>query len=104
MDGRYEEVYYDKEFETLINFELANPNWEAIFIEYPTEILLIEKTSVVYKVLKEYPLWKLVYEGPVCGVFVMAKDVRFSYILPTTDIDYYKKTAFDNMGKFSNKQ
>ena len=104
MDGRYEEVYYDREFENLLNFEMAKPNWEKIFIDYPTNILMIEKNVHVYKTLKNHPIWRLVYEGPICGVFVKAKDVKKNYILPSEDVNYYKRTAFENMGNFGSKK
>ena len=102
MDGRYEEVYYDREFENLINYERNMPGWEKIYLDYPTDILMPEKNAPIYKVLKTHKDWKLIYEGPMCGIFVKAKNAKKNYILPTTDISYYYQTAFTHFGKFSN--
>lgn len=101
MDGRYEEVYYDREFEQLMDYERALPNWQNIYLDYPTDILMPERNVPVYNVLKEHPDWKLVYEGPMCGIFVKSNAAKKDYLLPTTDINYYYQTAFTNMGKFS---
>lgn len=101
MDGRYEEVYYDREFEALMNYERVLPDWENVLTLYPTEILMPEINLPVFKELKNHPDWKLIYQGPVCGIFVKKKDARKNYIMPTTDINYYYETAFTNLGKFS---
>ncbi len=100
MDGRYEEVYYNKEFETLLDYEIANPNWEDIWIKYPTDILMPVKTTPAYNRILQHPDWKLVYEGEVCGVFLKRNQIKNKFKKPPTDIKYYQKTAFDNFGKF----
>ena len=52
MDGRYEEVYNDKEFDVLMNYELAEENWEDIVNNYKTDILMPRKEIDIYRVLK----------------------------------------------------
>ncbi len=102
MDGRYEEVYNDEEFNKLIDYELNNSNWKDVYLLYPTDILMPEKTIPVYTTLKESEEWDLVYEGPVCGVFLKKENnTKKNYKLPTDSLKYYQKTAFDNNGEFS---
>ena len=103
MDGRYEEVYYDNEFDCLIDYELAKPTWKLVYLAYPTDIIMTEKTTPVYEKLQKSEVWKLVYEGPVSGVFVMKKDAKSNYKMPSEDITYYQKTTFENNGEFGKK-
>ena len=99
MDGRYEEVYNDEEFNNLMDYELVNDNWDVVLRKYPTEILMPSKQVPVYEHLLKQPDWVLVYEGDVCGVFLKSNRLK-SFIYPTKDIKYYQKTAFENFGKF----
>ena len=101
MDGRYEEVYNDKEFLTLRNFELVETDWQNLFTNYPTEILMPRKNSDVYIVLKSTPEWIHVFDGRICGIFVKKGMEKFSYYQPEYDISYYRKTMFKH-GDFTN--
>lgn len=100
MDGRYEEVYYDREFDNLMNFEKIENDWQAVLRDYPTEILLIQKTIPVYPTLKKLSDWVKIYEGNLCGVFIKKKNLKKNYKLPSNDIDYYRKNEFVNKGYF----
>ena len=101
MDGRYEEVYNDKEFEVLRNYELAEENWEDIINNYDTDILMPLKEVEIYDVLKNNPNWVLVFEGRLCGIFVKKGNEKSGYIYPEKKLSYYKKTLF-NSGAFGN--
>lgn len=97
MDGRYEEVYYDEELQAMLDYELVNRNWDDILYNYPTEILMPDKTVPVYNHLLKNKDWKLIYEGQVCGVFVRKDKVRKTYKQPDDRLNYYQKTAFDKI-------
>ena len=97
MDGRYEEVYNDKEFLTLRDYELAENNWRDIINNYQTEILMPLKSIEVYEVLQQDSDWVQIYEGNVCGIFIKKGSEKTSYIEPNHDIDYYKRTMFDSV-------
>lgn len=97
MDGRYEEVYYDREFEKLMKYELAESGWDEILNEYPTDILMPDKTVPVYSFIQKNPDWTEIFEGPVCGVFVKRNAAKKNYIIPTNDLRYYQKTAFEKL-------
>lgn len=103
MDGRYEECYYDREFDKLIAFVAAEENWEQAITDYPTQILMPEKTTKIYEFLKSRPEWKLVFEGPCCGVFLPARIAKKDYKLPSKDLRYYEKILFKTNGEFSKK-
>lgn len=94
MDGRYEEVYNDKEFLQLRDYELGEPNWDGIVKDYPTEILMPYKYLEVYPIIKSDPNWRLIYEGELCGIFVKKGLVKNSYELPDKDILYYRENIF----------
>ena len=100
MDGRYEEVYYDEMVPLLKKFFLVNPGWDEVLKKYPPEIMILEKYYPVYDALKNSDDWKLVFEGEVFGVFVLAKNAKAQYNIPTNDINYYKDTLFDTDIKF----
>lgn len=99
MDGRYEEVYYDREFDKLMKYELVEEGWDEVLNEYPTEILMPDKTVPVYEVLQKHPDWKEIFEGSVCGVFVRKEAAKKNYIIPPNTIDYYQETAFERVEK-----
>lgn len=94
MDGRYEEVYNDKEFDVLMNYELAEENWEDIVNNYKTDILMPRKEIDIYRVLKNNPNWVHIFDGRMCGIFVKKGYEKFSYFEPEYNVDYYKKTVF----------
>ncbi len=101
MDGRYEEVYNDEEFETLRAYELVEKNWQDIINKYPTDILMPRKRNDIYSVLKQDPNWVLIFDGKNCGIFVKKGKEKFSYFEPEYNIDYYRKTMFKH-GDFTN--
>ena len=72
MDGRYEEVYNDKEFFDLIKYEKAeDPDWDILTKIYDVDILMPEKDTLVYKKLQEKDSnWVKIYEGFCCAIFV----------------------------------
>lgn len=95
MDGRYEEVYNNKEFLTLRDYELAEENWRDIVTNYPTEILMPLKTVDIYKVLKKDSDWVEIFEGNLCGIFIKKDTKKIHYELaPTEDINYYREKMF----------
>ena len=100
MDGRYEEVYYDWTLEKLAKFELAEDNWDDILKEYPADVLMINKGVLVYSVLKNHKDWVVIFEGPVCGVFVRKENAKKDYLQPSDNLKYYQDSHFDSNGKF----
>ena len=94
LDGRYEEVYSDKEFNTMRNYELGEDNWKDIINNYNTQILMPSKQTKAYLLLQNEKDWIHIYDGILCGIFVKKDNVKQSYIEPEHDLNYYKKTMF----------
>lgn len=94
MDGRFEEVYNDKEYMVLKDFNLAEINWRDITTKYDTDILMPEKYLDIYPVLKNAPDWVLIYEGNLCGIFIRKEFVKKEYKMPSYDINYYRRNLF----------
>lgn len=102
MDGRYEEVYGEKVFNDLMNFELIKPNWDNVLKDYPTYIIMPEKNNPIYKHLKKEPNWEEVYTGNICGIFLpkKRKNHKPPFKQPSTNIKYYQEHEFDKLGEF----
>lgn len=101
MDGRYEEVYYDKEFDNLMHFERGDKTWDTVLKEYPTEILILEKDSHCYNYFKNIPTWTKIYEGHSAAIYIKKNKKRNNYLKPSENIKFYQRTAFDKIGQFS---
>jgi hypothetical protein len=95
MDGRYEEVYYDREFENLVNFENLNENWKDLLKLYPNEIIMFDKKAPANEFLMKDNNWNLIYVGPLCSIFVKSNSAKKNYIEPSNNITYYERTFFE---------
>jgi len=105
MDGRYEEVYHNREFDALMNYELINPNWDDILRYYPTQILMPEKNSLISSHLEKQPQWEKVYAGDICNIFLPKKRKKYkTFEKPTEDLEYYKNTEFDKLSRFGEQK
>ena len=99
MDGRYEEVYNEREFLNLGGYELGEKGWEIIYKNYPTDILMPDRQLEIYKILEKSKDWVKVYEGSVCGIFLKKENVKKAYKKPTNDIKYYTENEFRRIDK-----
>jgi len=104
MDGRYEEVYDDTVFDDLMNFEKKENDWEKAIRDYPTEIILLHRTSPIYATLEDYQGWTQIYQGDNCGVFVKNAKLKPHYTAPSDDEEYYKNSEFTNKGFFGKSE
>ena len=101
MDGRYEEVYNDEEFNRLMNYELINPNWDEVLRYYPTQILMPEKNSQISAHLEKQSGWEKVYTGDLCNIFLPRNGIKYiTFKMPSDDLEYYKKSEFDKLSRF----
>ena len=104
MDGRYEEVYNDKEFLALKSYELGQQDWQDIIKNYHTEILMPRKNLKIYQILSNDPDWIEIYNGPLFGIFIEKNNpyINKTLILPEYDINYYRHNMFKG-NKWGNK-
>ena len=103
MDGRYEEVYYDNEFENLKNYEICDVhNWSKVLTDYPSEILMPVIESDIYKKLKKNLDWEEVYQGQLCAIFLKKNRLNYKgpFVYPPKDLAYYQANEFDKIGNF----
>lgn len=104
MDGRYEEVYFQKTLEDLLDFCNKRDGWRKALDNYPTEIVMVEKFDPAYEALKEEQDWVHLYSGSLCGIFVKKNANIFHHDLaPVEDINYYRENMFKHMGSFVNE-
>lgn len=104
VDGRYEEVYYDSLLPLLKKFYLAKSDWDEVLKKYPPDVMVIEKFYPICQVLEKNKNWKAVFEDNFFVVFVKSengKKAKKTYKKPSRDINYYRKTLFDNTIDFS---
>ena len=102
LDGRYEEVYNNKEFYIMGDFELADTdNWDTILKDYDTQITMIRKHIPAYKKMQEKEGWIHVYDGTLCGIFIRDDLKKENYSEPSADVSYYRKNVFK--GSFGKK-
>jgi hypothetical protein len=100
MDGRYEEVYYDREFDMLKTFELAAENWDDALKEYPTEIILTLKGSLIDNKMSTEASWVKIYAGKYYSVFVKKDRVKKEslYKKPSENLRFYQEFEFERLG------
>ena len=96
MDGRYEEVYDKDLLEDMHKFYALQPGFFDIFRKNKPDIIIMEKAyGGIYSILVGHPRWKLVFEGVNFGVFVDSKIAKDKYIMPSSDLKYYKNNILD---------
>ena len=96
MDGRYEEVYYDKSILLLRDYYRGAKNFDKI-LELRPNYIIVEKNSFAFEPLKKYRKdYTLVSEKDNFALFVQKNIAKAKYIEPQTDPKYYQKTMFDS--------
>lgn len=100
MDGRYEEVYEHSLLEEMSKFFLLQSN--DLLLKNKPDIIILEKSyKDAYNYLKhDKKHWYLAFEGIIYGVFIDKKLTKSSYLPPSGDLKYYKKTLFNTKVKF----
>ena len=96
IDGRFDGVYPMKIFYEYVNFEDKYDNWTDALNNYPTDIVMVNKSKKVCQALKEDTNigWQEVYSTKQRGVFLKKENVKPFYKEPIYDINYYRKNMF----------
>ncbi len=93
MDGRYEEVYFDKEKELLDKFYNAQEGWEEILNEpYKPDYIIIPVNAVINDYIPDN--YKAVYKTQWNNLYSVNDKLKDKYIHPSEDKNYYTKNAF----------
>ncbi len=72
MDGRRETVYSDEVYAEDMAFRYGLAHWDAVLQRPEADMALVSKDFVSFKLLSKEPGWVLVYQDPLCGLFVRA--------------------------------
>ncbi len=96
MDGRYEEVYFDETKNLLDNFYNAKQNREDIFYIKP-DYIITPSDALINDFLLKRKDYKLTYRDEYNWIFIEEKSQKRIYKLPSNNILYYAKTAFDRL-------
>ncbi len=93
MDGRYEEVYFNKEKELLDKFYNAQDGWEKVLNEpYKPDYIIIPVDAVINDYIPDN--YKAVYKTQGYILYSVNDKLKDKYILPSADKNYYTKNAF----------
>jgi hypothetical protein len=69
MDGRRETVYSAGTYARSGDFMNGVGDWEAFLTEFPTDLVLVQKGSPIFNLLKLHPGWVLCDEDSLTGLF-----------------------------------
>ena len=94
MDGRYEEVYNTDLINQMGKFFLAQDNGKLLK-NYHHDILILDKSYPIAKVMKTDKDWFLAYEDEKHSLFLPAKLKNKKFIQPTKNQNYYNQTKFN---------
>lgn len=104
LDGRYEEVYNNREFYIMGDFELADTEqWDNILKQYDTQIVMVFKHIPAYEKMLTQANWKHVFDGTLCGIFLREDMTKDKYKEPSKDVTYYRKNVFNSYFSNQNK-
>ncbi len=69
VDSR-ETVYSERILAANFAFELGIGEWDTLLMKYPTEMVLVNRKTAAYNLMRLEPGWVSVYEDPVAAIFV----------------------------------
>lgn len=100
MDGRYEEVYFEKTKKLLDNFYNVNDNWETL-IKFPDihNYIIVPNNALLNDYLVKNPNYKIIFTDDKNTLYSNVKNLKPQYYLPVNDnlpnYDfYYERNAF----------
>ena len=74
MDGRYETVYDDNLCQLRAEFFYGRPGWREFLEKYPPDLILVDRRSKVYPLLKAAPDWHEVYTDAGAVLFLPRRE------------------------------
>lgn len=100
MDGRYEEVYFEKTKKLLDDFYNVNDNWEAL-IKFPDihNYIIVPNNALLNDYLVKNPNYKIIFTDDKNTLYSNVKNLKPQYYLPVNDNSpnydfYYERNAF----------
>ncbi len=77
-DGRFETVYPEEVFQKYWNFKYGCPLWREIIQAYPPDMILVDKKSAPYRLLRQEGEWRQVYEDADTALFRRVQQDRLA--------------------------
>jgi hypothetical protein len=83
-DGRYETVYPEEVSEDNFNFIFGKGSWRRLLTNYPTEMVLVDKSFPVTRLMDDESGWSNVYEDGISAVYLPTGKTkgRWAYVYP----------------------
>lgn len=75
MDGRLDEVYTAQQYHQSLALIEGTHGWEELLNREDVSLVLLDRLSLGYDVMRHSPGWVFVYKDPTCGLFVRADRV-----------------------------
>lgn len=104
IDGRYEEAYYDYMLPMINRFLNLGKNSDELMNKFNTDVFILEKGFPICEKMNNDSKWTLVFEDRFYEVYVKTKDLKKKYLVPSDELNYYRKTLFDTDIDFRGKQ
>ena len=70
LDGRRETVYTDEIYLMNLAFMTGRTDWDALLEVHPPDLVFTDRGLASHNLMMLMPDWALVYEDPLCGIFV----------------------------------
>lgn len=95
MDGRYDTVYYPWAMPVLMKFLFVGKHYDKLLTTYPPDLILIDNKYIeIHDKLSNGGTYVRIYKDSDFSVFTKLKMAK-SYVQPSSDLNYYKKTIFN---------
>jgi hypothetical protein len=82
LDGRYETVYPEAVTADGARLVFGLPGWWRMLDEYPTDMVLVDKTFEMAQVMRQASNWTKVYEDAVSAVYLPAAKSKRPWLYP----------------------
>ncbi len=83
IDGRRETVYSDEVYRENLRFMFGEGGWDTLLREQGAQLALVKRTRPAFNLMKLQPGWVLVYDDPLCGLFVRTESPLVEQIRQT---------------------
>ncbi|MCC7352319.1 MAG: hypothetical protein IT330_01075 [Anaerolineae bacterium] len=83
IDGRRETVYADEVYGANLRFMFGEGDWDALLREHGTELALVKRARPAFDLMASRSGWVLVYDDPLCGLFVQEESPLLEQIRQT---------------------
>ena len=84
FDGRYETVYPPSVATDNFNFMYGRGDWRRLLRDYPTQMVLVDKTYPMARLMEREPGWTAVYDDPRSALYLPTEKGSGVWRIPPT--------------------